>query len=299
SRDNLTLTFHSSVSTVSVLICLCHGWDVKVPESVTAVEGSCVTLPCKTSSHSHVVWYWDITGRDPIVYSSNNGDITDNFRGRTSVPGDPAEGDCSLRIDRVRPEDNDKKLYELAKVRAHLPLKGNNDCHAGLCFFTVKPEKPHISMENQQVEGKLFSATCSIRHSCPSSLPLVEWIGLSSVSNSVITTKDQDGLWTSVFQAKFKPTLQDHEKYLSCQSTFSTKRTLRLVSILPENILMIPKTFRKVLCGLTRQTLNFFDCVFNYILYKSNTAFQKKNIIAIVKHGGGSVMTVWSCFAAS
>ncbi|KAG9283786.1 B-cell receptor CD22-like isoform X1, partial [Astyanax mexicanus] len=217
-RDNLTLTFHSSVSTVSVLICLCHGWDVKVPESVTAVEGSCVTLPCKTSSHSHVVWYWDITGRDPIVYSSNNGDITDNFRGRTSVPGDPAEGDCSLRIDRVRPEDNDKKLYPWIH-----PDTGNNDCHAGLCFFTVKPEKPHISMENQQVEGKLFSATCSIRHSCPSSLPLVEWIGLSSVSNSVITTKDQDGLWTSVFQAKFKPTLQDHEKYLSCQSTFSSQ----------------------------------------------------------------------------
>ncbi|XP_049323616.1 B-cell receptor CD22-like [Astyanax mexicanus] len=78
-------------------------------------------------------------------------------------------------------------------------------------------------MENQQVEGKLFSATCSIRHSCPSSLPLVEWIGLSNVSNSVITTKDQDGLWTSVFQAKFKPNLQDHEKNLSCRSTFSSQ----------------------------------------------------------------------------
>ncbi len=36
----------------------------------------------------------------------------------------------------------------------------------------------------------------------------------------------------------------------------------------------------------------------HYIWRKSNTAFQKKNIIPTVKYGGGSVM-VWGCFAAS
>ncbi len=36
----------------------------------------------------------------------------------------------------------------------------------------------------------------------------------------------------------------------------------------------------------------------HYIRRKSNTAFQKKNIIPTVKYGGGSVM-VWGCFAAS
>ncbi|KAG9283781.1 B-cell receptor CD22-like isoform X1, partial [Astyanax mexicanus] len=200
------------VSTVSVLICLCHGWDVQVPESVTAVEGSCVTLPCSTSPHSHVVWYLHRQLSSPVVYSTNQKDILKKFKGRTSVTGDPAEGDCSLRIDRVQPEDNDENLYPWT-----YPVN--------MCFFTVKPEKPHISMENQQMEGKLFSANCSIRHSCPSSPPPVEWIGLSNVSNSVTTTKDQDGLWTSVFQAKFKPNLQDHEKNLSCQSTFSSQTT--------------------------------------------------------------------------
>ncbi len=67
---------------------------------------------------------------------------------------------------------------------------------------------------------------------------------------------------------------------------------------MPENILMIPKTFGKILCGLTRQKLNFLKGVSHYIWRKSNTAFQKKNIIPTVKYGGGSVM-VWGCFAAS
>ncbi|KAF7645836.1 hypothetical protein LDENG_00197530 [Lucifuga dentata] len=42
----------------------------------------------------------------------------------------------------------------------------------------------------------------------------------------------------------------------------------------------------------------FGRCASRYIWRKTNTAFQKKNIILTVKHGGGSVM-VWGCFAAS
>ncbi|KAF7670306.1 hypothetical protein LDENG_00272020 [Lucifuga dentata] len=42
----------------------------------------------------------------------------------------------------------------------------------------------------------------------------------------------------------------------------------------------------------------FGRCASRYIWRKTNTAFQKKNIIPTVKHGGGSVM-VWGCFAAS
>ncbi len=42
----------------------------------------------------------------------------------------------------------------------------------------------------------------------------------------------------------------------------------------------------------------FGRCVSHYIWRKSNTAFQKKNIIPTVKYGAGSVM-IWGCFAAS
>uniref|UniRef100_A0AAY4D9A2 Transposase n=1 Tax=Denticeps clupeoides TaxID=299321 RepID=A0AAY4D9A2_9TELE len=66
-----------------------------------------------------------------------------------------------------------------------------------------------------------------------------------------------------------------------------------------KNISVIAKTFGKIPCGPTRLKLIFFGrCVSRYIWRKSNTAFQKKNIIPTVKYGGGSVM-VRSCFAAS
>ncbi|KAK3508611.1 hypothetical protein QTP70_035201, partial [Hemibagrus guttatus] len=65
-----------------------------------------------------------------------------------------------------------------------------------------------------------------------------------------------------------------------------------------ENILMIPKIFGEILCGLTRQKLNFLEGLCPITSCKSNTTFQEKIIIPTVKYGGGSVM-VWGCFAAS
>ena len=56
---------------------------------------------------------------------------------------------------------------------------------------------------------------------------------------------------------------------------------------------MIPKTFGRIFYGLTRQKLNFLEGVCLVTSGVKVTAFHKKNIIATVRHGGGSVM-VWA-----
>lgn len=60
---------------------------------------------------------------------------------------------------------------------------------------------------------------------------------------------------------------------------------------------MIPKTYGKTLCGLTRKKLNVLEGFSPVIRCKSNIAFHKK-IIPLVKHAGGSLMFL-GCFAAS
>lgn len=45
--------------------------------------------------------------------------------------------------------------------------------------------------------------------------------------------------------------------------------------------------------------LNYLDTITEGMFgVNQNTAFQQKNLIPTVKHGGGSIM-VWGCFAAA
>ncbi len=54
------------------------------------------------------------------------------------------------------------------------------------------------------------------------------------------------------------------------------------------NILITPMTFGQIFYGLMRQKLNFLEVVCPVTCgIKTNTLFNKKNIIPAVKHGGG------------
>ncbi|XP_036414630.1 B-cell receptor CD22-like [Colossoma macropomum] len=195
--------------TVSVLSCLSHGWEVQVPQSVKAVKGSCVMISCRTSSHSHVIWYKYKGLGYPVVYSRNTADIIAEFRGRTSVPGSPSQGDCSLKINSVRQEDNGISLYPWI-----YPETSSNQ-YKYIQINVVNPEIS-ISVESPSTDGNLFSATCTVRHSCPSFPQPVKWEGLSDIYNKVISNTPSGGLWTSVTQAQFRANRLNHTRTLSC-----------------------------------------------------------------------------------
>ncbi|XP_066533338.1 myelin-associated glycoprotein-like [Hoplias malabaricus] len=216
------------VFVVSVLSC-CDCWDVSVPGSVIAVKGSCVMVPCRTQSHSSVVWYKYKKMGYPIVYSGKTSDILGEFRGRTSVPGYSSQGNCSLKIDNVRSEDNGVYIYPWIYPENSDPYK----------YIEIKVEDPRISisLDSTPKDGKLFSASCSVRHSCPSPSLQITWTGLTPLSNTLTITGESGGYWTSVARAEFMSTRQDHGKYLECKSDISSKKDVRLnVLYAPVNV---------------------------------------------------------------
>lgn len=87
-------------------------WSISVPSKVTAVEGSCVVVPCLTQPHTRVIWYQYHKRHYPVVYDGLHPQKVEvQFRGRTSLLGKASEGNCSLKIDNLRSADNNLQVY--------------------------------------------------------------------------------------------------------------------------------------------------------------------------------------------
>ncbi len=74
------------------------------------------------------------------------------------------------------------------------------------------------------------------------------------------------------------------------------KRTQRLVSHLPKNILTIPKTFGQIFCGLMKQKLNFLEGVCPVTSgvkptqhFIKKTSYQQSNMVEVVWWSGAAL----------
>lgn len=78
-----------------------------------------------------------------------------------------------------------------------------------------------------------------------------------------------------------------------------TKKNIKARLTFAKNHLDHPQSFWENVLWTDQTKVELFGRnASRYIWRKKNTAFDKKNIVPTVKHGGGSVM-IWACFAAS
>ncbi|XP_060717715.1 myelin-associated glycoprotein-like isoform X2 [Tachysurus vachellii] len=197
---------------VSLLGHVCHCWEANVPKTVTAVRDSCVLVPCNTFPYSKVIWYKYKSVGYPVVYSNEQSGIMDQFKGRTSVPGDAENGNCTLRINNVQTEDSEVDLYVWVWKR--------DGSDSGFEYHTTKinilnPTDPVITAESEQVEGKAFTAKCEFRTSCPTP-PQMFWKGLDYISNKLIHTQNGETLWVTKITGTFTVTRKNQGARLSC-----------------------------------------------------------------------------------
>uniref|UniRef100_UPI0037E7323B myelin-associated glycoprotein-like n=1 Tax=Semicossyphus pulcher TaxID=241346 RepID=UPI0037E7323B len=157
-----------------------RSWSINVPESVTAVEGSCVAVPCWTQPHLRVTWYQYQKMNYPVVYDRFHNIVEKQFRGRTSVPGNSTAGNCTLIIKNVRMADNNLQVY----VWINPDSRASQKFYDQTVTISVERKAPKLSILKQMVEGETFQANCSISHSCPSSPPSIRWTGSQILENS-------------------------------------------------------------------------------------------------------------------
>ncbi|XP_076004647.1 myelin-associated glycoprotein-like [Genypterus blacodes] len=198
------------------------GWTINVPTKVTATEGSCVVVPCHTQPHLRVIWYMYDSKDYPKVYDKYYPDtVEDQFRGRTSLVGEAMEGNCSLKIDDVRRDDNNVQIYVWINpisesYQAFLPQ---------LVTIIVEKITPLIAIkEGTMSDGDIFEAYCLIYYSCPSSRPSLNWSRSPFLENSTLTAQHgkKTGLWFYNETLLGVATYKMHKSKIRCSAKSNT-----------------------------------------------------------------------------
>ncbi|XP_036931335.1 myelin-associated glycoprotein-like isoform X3 [Acanthopagrus latus] len=212
-----------------------RGWVISVPKTVTAVEGSCVVVPCQTQPHSRVIWYKYHNTVYPVVYDGHSPHkVEDQFEGRTSVVGKATEGNCTLKINDVRSADNNIKVYVWINPDSKSTQKFH---HQTVTISVIERKAPTISIQEQIMDGDILQANCSIIHSCPSSPPSLLWSKSQFLKNSTVKAFSQEmqGQWLYTETLQGLAMYEMHRSNMMCSaqfSSFTTKSQQKTLDIL-------------------------------------------------------------------
>ncbi|XP_049439910.1 B-cell receptor CD22 isoform X2 [Epinephelus fuscoguttatus] len=158
-----------------------------VPDRVQALVGSCVVIPCSFTPlaphpprgrKERVDVRLRFRGgghlfplRSTAFNSEDRDQVSRDFQGRTSLFGRVADGDCSVKIERISQDDS--RVFEIALKRGDSLLWGKP--RSFNLDVVDTPEAPVISGMLSATEGQLVTLNCSVSYHCPSRPPALQW----------------------------------------------------------------------------------------------------------------------------
>uniref|UniRef100_A0A8U7P7Z4 Sialic acid binding Ig like lectin 1 n=1 Tax=Corvus moneduloides TaxID=1196302 RepID=A0A8U7P7Z4_CORMO len=205
-------------------------WGVSYPESLQAVGGSCLVVPCTFSYPADVtttdgivaIWYKDYDGQKTLVFHSTTPqDVDAHFRGRAQLLGDPMARNCTLLLQGVTPGDSGPYRFRFEII--------NGDRWSAARDVTLSIsedlQRPSVTSSEEQTEGQRSTLECSIPYVCPWSDIVLHWEGydpqVSEVSGRFqldTSGVSQQVNLTSTFSWK------DHSKKLLCEVSHGSRK---------------------------------------------------------------------------
>ncbi|XP_011821292.1 PREDICTED: sialic acid-binding Ig-like lectin 10 isoform X3 [Mandrillus leucophaeus] len=223
---------------------------IRVEESVTVLEGLCVSVPCSFNYPSRgwtestpAYGYWFKAGTEietskdaPVATNDQNREVEMSTQGRFQLTGDPGKRSCSLVI-------RDAQMWDAAwyffRVERGTYVRYNFKNNGFLLKVTALTQKPDVYIPETLEPGQPVTVICVFNwafEECPA--PSFSWTGTALSSQGTKPT-------TSHFSVlSFTPSPQDDDTNLTCHVDFSRKgvsaqRTVRLrVAYAPRDLVI-------------------------------------------------------------
>ncbi|XP_054478309.1 myeloid cell surface antigen CD33-like [Anoplopoma fimbria] len=233
-------------------------WKANVVKELDVLVTSCVVVPCSfthpkenlPTSRLRGMWHRS-THRDQFIYHDDNTRISENFRGRTRLLGHLGQDNCTLEITDMKNHDNGPFCFriELARTATDLSTVDKFSFVEDCVTFNMLPDppKPELTHAQTAIQGRPFTVTCSVIHTCPSHVPKLTW---SMVTTDVVVTevhkKNLFGYWEAQSILTITPEEKNDHTEVTCTAKYnggsmsSTKFTLYVKRTENYNHIIIP-----------------------------------------------------------
>ncbi|XP_070307886.1 myelin-associated glycoprotein isoform X2 [Odocoileus virginianus] len=221
------MIFLTALSLFWIMISASRGgqWGAWMPSSISAFEGTCVSIPCRFSFPDelrpavvHGVWYFNSPypkNYPPVVFKSRTQVVHESFQGRSRLLGDLGLRNCTLLLSNLSPELGGKYYFRG-------DLGGYNQYtfseHSVLDIINT----PNIVVPPEVMAGTEVEVSCMVPDNCPELHPELSWLGHEGLGEPTVLgrLREEEGTWVQVSLLHFVPTRETNGHRLGCQASF-------------------------------------------------------------------------------
>ncbi|XP_056901509.1 uncharacterized protein LOC130532721 isoform X2 [Takifugu flavidus] len=190
--------------------CCSWAWTVDIPNTIKAMLGSCVVIPCSFDYYENpphnpnrVVWYQYVRHGYPLVYDNRNSQsVIDIFRGKTSkviIFGGGKQ--CSLKIWPVTWHHHRQRIYPWVDPENVGKWTYRFFDKTVTIEVTDRAEKPDIVISGDMRVGQSVTVQCSVYHSCVTNPPSLH-LNIPLKSHRLDTTLMSNGMSKTTLMTK-------------------------------------------------------------------------------------------------
>ncbi|KAM6995335.1 sialic acid-binding Ig-like lectin 14 [Tautogolabrus adspersus] len=205
-------------------------WTASVPPRISALQGSCVVIPCsytypKPTSKKFLTSWRGFWKKKATIISTNlpRWKLSTEYRKRTLFLGDLRTRNCTMMLDGVRRTDTGPFFFRIEMPQYRSFSYTNNKVTIDVIG---DPPVPSLSV---QVRDKI-TASCSVSHSCPSMPPQFIWShpGIATLRSKKLNIWK----WETVSTVTLNPLPIGFNKTLTCTVKYRGGKQARNSTIL-------------------------------------------------------------------
>uniref|UniRef100_A0A671XLI1 Ig-like domain-containing protein n=1 Tax=Sparus aurata TaxID=8175 RepID=A0A671XLI1_SPAAU len=250
-------------------------WKASVVKNLDALVGSCVVVPCSYTLPKEQrnlgrtgIWFRS-SQQNERIYSEDEDDVLDSFRGRTKLLGHLNQNNCTLEITDIKDHDTGSFCLSIEISSTSKNFTFADDCVE--FKILADPPEPILTNPKTAIEDHPHSIFCSVTHTCTSHPPTLTWSMGKKDDISEVHKEIKPGTWEVLSILTFTPREQDDHSELTCTATFhgeerksSSKKVMLYVKRTENyNHIIIP-----TVVGLGTAVVFGFFCIFMVKKYK-------------------------------